>query len=166
MTSAAQGPPTYRRWCSLLNRVFRSRRASSIDSWTFDLLSWLSASWAKAFSSWIASFSQFLDSSKNVAFKYGVRAAAAIAAQRAACVRHSFGSPGMVGALRQLGGSATGLSATGAQETTLCEVPKRGCHDANPRLPQRPLRSTVTRQLFAFLAIERSVNRQVTTASA
>jgi hypothetical protein len=47
---------------------FRGRRASSMDSRTFDLISSPSASWAKASSSWIASFSKFLDSSKNVAF--------------------------------------------------------------------------------------------------
>jgi hypothetical protein len=58
----------------------------------FDLISSLPASCAKALS---RCFSQFLDSSKNVAFNCGVRAATAISAQRAACLRHSFGLPGI-----------------------------------------------------------------------
>ena len=43
-------------------------------------------------SSWIASFSQFLDNSRNVFLNCWVRAAAANSAQRAACLRHSLGS--------------------------------------------------------------------------
>src|SRR5215469_2495200 len=72
-----------------------SRLVSLRDSWTYDLMASLSVILAKASSSWIASLSQFLDRSRNIALNCGLRAVAAKAAQRAACIRHSLGSPGM-----------------------------------------------------------------------
>jgi hypothetical protein len=72
-TNAAPGAQTCQKWCSLPNSVseyfFRSRRASSVDSWTFDQISSLSASLAKASSSWIASFSEFLGQCKKGRFQ-------------------------------------------------------------------------------------------------
>src|SRR5215469_10240287 len=58
-----------------------SRLVSLRDSRTFDLIASLSQILANASSSWIASFSQFLDSSRNIAFNCGVRAAIANWAQ-------------------------------------------------------------------------------------
>jgi hypothetical protein len=88
---------TCRRWCKFRNSVSdyffrRSEPESGLVSLVYSS-PWSSR--AKAFSSWIASLSQFLDSSKNVAFNCGVRAVTAISAQCAACLRHSLGSPTM-----------------------------------------------------------------------
>jgi hypothetical protein len=58
-----------------------------------DMHSSISSICAKASSSWIASSSQFLDNPRNAAFNCGVWAVTANSAQRAACLRHSFGSP-------------------------------------------------------------------------
>jgi hypothetical protein len=74
--------------------LYRTISSESLtDSWTFDPRASVSASRAEAFSSSIATFSQFLDSSKNVAFSCAVRAYTANSAQSAAFLRHSFGSP-------------------------------------------------------------------------
>ena len=73
----------------------QSRLTSSRDPWTRDLIASLSVRLAKASSSWIASFSQFLGSPRNVVLDCGVRAATVNSAQRAACLRHSLGPPGI-----------------------------------------------------------------------
>jgi hypothetical protein len=81
-------------YCFQMGKL-EGRLVSLSDSWTFELVTSLSVSMAKASSSWIASVSQFLDSSRNVVLNCRVRAVTANSAQCAAFRRHSLGSPGM-----------------------------------------------------------------------
>jgi hypothetical protein len=70
-------------YCFQMGKL-ENRLVSLSDSRTFDLMASLSVNLAKASSSWIASFSQFLDSSRNVVLNCRVRAAMASSAQRTA----------------------------------------------------------------------------------
>jgi hypothetical protein len=53
------------------------------------------------FSKLIARFSQFFDNSRQDAFSSSVLAITANSAQRAACMRHSLGSPGTINLLQK-----------------------------------------------------------------
>jgi hypothetical protein len=109
-------------YCFLMGKL-ESRLASSRDSRTLAPITSFSASLAKSSSSWIAIFSQFLESSRKSALNCGVPASTANSAQRAACSRHSLGSPG-------IGRLPAETSVWGAPHTTATPSPALGCGDS------------------------------------